>query len=324
MEHLQTHTPAAADKSQLDALAYSCGVVRWENPTIIMHSGSDALDLLHRLTTKDLLSVSAGHARRTVLTSAKGRVVDVFLVAHVSENLLLLISDTNESERTVAAIDYYTIIEDAELLDLSDSRARISLVGPTAHAVVEAVFGLLLDTDSVAETPFGASSITIVSDSSRGVIWIDVICEIAIAESVLKALDYKDTTPVDESHFELFRIGNEIPGSNREYGEHANPIEAGLLPLIDFDKGCYVGQEVIARLDAYDKVQRNIKVLRSSVPLNVGAKLVSGTTSAGLVTSASTLSTESGDFLSLGLVRKAFLHPDTELDVENGATAKIR
>ena len=118
---------------------------------------------------------------------------------------------------------------------------------------------------------------------------------------------------VDERNFEHFRIDKLIPGSDREYGEHANPIEAGLLPLIDFDKGCYVGQEVIARLDAYDKVQRNVRVLTSDTPLIEGVKLTANSKPAGVVTSSSHLTTTDGHYLSLALVRMAHLDSGTEL-----------
>ena len=107
--------------NQLNAFEKGCAIVRWVKPTIIKMVGRDALDLLHRLTTKELLTVTPGTARRTVLTSNRGRVIDVFLVAHAYENTLLLISDSKDPTRTMSAIDYFTIAEDSELKDLSES-----------------------------------------------------------------------------------------------------------------------------------------------------------------------------------------------------------
>lgn len=307
----------------MNALSNGCGIVRWENSTIVRHTGPDALDLLHRLTTKDLLGVGVGHSRRTALTTDKGRVVDVFLVAHSRENELLLVSDSIDPARTVSAIDYYTIIEDAELSDLSTSHSRLSLIGPRATLVAAAGFGVTVDTDKVVGASHKSAGVTLISDSSRGVEWVDVICEAGTEDSVLESFEQTNAVAVDTAHFELFRIENAIPGSDREYGAHSNPIEAGLLDLIDWDKGCYVGQEVIARLDAYDKVQRNLKVLVSANPLEEGASLASDSKPAGVVTSASALETKSGDYLSLGLVRKAFLEAGTELDAD-GTSVRVR
>ena len=320
-KQLQTPISTKADQSQLDALENGCGIFLWDAATIVQHSGPDAVDLLHRLTTKDLLGVGEGQSRRTALTSDRGRVVDVFLMAHIAENQLLLVSDSPNSERMVSAIDYYTIIEDAELNDLSETHTRISLIGPNARRTVESALNTGLEPDTTARIDFGDDPVYVISDTSRGpgIEWIDVIYETAIFSRLVTAFENSGGTAVDAHNFELFRISNAIPGSDREYGEHANPIEAGLLHLIDWDKGCYVGQEVIARLDAYDKVQRNVKVLKSQVPLDEGTKLTGDSKPAGVVTSASQLKPKSGEYLSLALVRKAFLSSETVLDADGTA-----
>jgi folate-binding protein YgfZ len=323
-EQLQAPISTNADQSQLDVLENGCGIYLWDSATIVQHSGPDALDLLHRLTTKGLLSVGEGQSRRTALTSDRGRVVDVFLVANIAENQLLLVSDSPNSERVVSAIDYYTIIEDAELTDLSESHTRISLIGPNARRTVESALNTALEPNTVVQIDFEDAPVYVISDTSRGpgIEWIDVIYGTAVFSRLVSAFENAGGIAVDTHNFELFRICNAIPGSDREYGEHANPIEAGLLHLIDWDKGCYVGQEVIARLDAYDKVQRNVKVLKSAAPLEEGTKLTSDSKPAGVVTSASQLKPQNGEYLSLALVRKAFLGSATVLDAD-GTTATV-
>ena len=321
---MQTSISTNADQSQLDALENGCGIFVWDAATIVRHSGPDALDLLHRLTTKGLLSVGEGQSQRTVLTSDRGRVVDVFLVANIAENQLLLVSDSPNSERVVSEIDYYTIVEDAELTDISESQTRISLIGPNARRTVESALNIGLEPDTTARIDFGDDPVYVISDTSRGpgIEWIDVIYDTAVFSRFVGAFENSGGITVDAHNFELFRISNAIPGSDREYGEHANPIEAGLLHLIDWDKGCYVGQEVIARLDAYDKVQRNVKVLKSQTPLEEGTKLTSDSKPAGVVTSASQLKPQNGEYLSLALVRKAYLSSATVLDAD-GTTATV-
>jgi len=295
----------------------------WENTAILEHTGSDALDLLHRLTTRSLLPLAVGQSRRTALTSDRGRVADVFVVAHHAENRLLLVSDSPNSERLKSAIDYYTIIEDAELADMTSVNSRVSLVGPTARQIVQSVLDVAIEPDEVVTKAIGDDQYHVISDTSRGVEWIDVVCEKGNETWLANEIVQAGAISVDTANFDHFRIDREIPGSDREYGEHANPIEAGLLNLIDWDKGCYVGQEVIARLDAYDKVQRNVKVLVSDSPLQEGAKLVGDSKPAGVVTTASSLETDAGNFLSLALVRKAFLEPGTQVAAD-GVTAQVR
>ena len=319
---MSTNSLIRANQAQLGALDNGCGLVHWNGATIVRHSGPDALDLLHRLTTKELLSVTEGRAQRTVLTSLRGRVVDVFLVAHTSEDQLILISDSGNSERSIAAIDYYTIMEDAELVDMSGSHTRISLVGPQAFETAKSALDLELGPGQVRTAIFEGTQVIVASDTSRGVEWVDLIWEkepsgVVNPGARLEArLESVGAGSVDPDNFELFRIVHGIPGSDKDFGEHTNPIESGLLDLIDFDKGCYVGQEVIARLDAYDKVKRNLKVLESDEPLEAGAALqtLADSKPAGIITSASPLSTENGRYMALGLVRKASLETGTALD----------
>jgi len=311
-----------ADQNQLNAFEKGCAIVRWDKPTIINMWGRDALDLLHRLTTKELMTVSVGTARRTVLTSNRGRVIDVFLVAHVSQNVLLLISDSTDPSKTISAIDYFTIAEDSELKDLSGSHERISLVGPKAAEVAASVLGFAIDSDSVRNVDYHDSKVTVSSDTSRGVTWLDVVIS-ASKPDLVSTFASSGAVEVNSDNFKLFRILHEIPGSDCEYGDHTNPIEAGLFSLIDFDKGCYVGQEVIARLDTYDKVQRSIKILESNSPLVKGDRLTSGSILAGVVTSSSLLANPDGRYLSLALVRKAFCNPASVVASE-GISAVVR
>jgi folate-binding protein YgfZ len=309
----------------MNALKSGCGIFVWDGATIVSHRGPDALDLLHRLTTKDVLSVQPGHSRRTALTSDRGRVVDVFLVANTlePEDELILISDSPNSERLISVIDYYTIIEDAKLENMSHWSTRISLVGPRAIEIANSVFGITVELDSVTTVLRGSDLIIVVSDSSRGVEWVDVTFDNEYCVQITSELVDAGGVAIDTAHFELFRIDNEIPSSDKEYGEHSNPIEAGLLDLVDWDKGCYVGQEVIARLDAYDKVQRNLKVLKSDVPLKEGVKLTSAGKPAGVITSSSVLDNEDGIYMGLALVRVAFIDSGTILNAE-GTPAAVR
>ncbi len=320
---LQTDSQIIVNPTQLAALENGCGLVRWETAVIVEHSGPDALDLLHRLTTNELLSVAVGQARRTVLTTDRGRVVDVFLVAHVSENRLLLVSDSGNSERAISAIDYYTIIEDAELTDLSRSHTRISLIGPMAAEISNSILGLDVERGHVGVAEYAGAPVAVISDTSRGVEWIDIVLDSDTenSEHALEAsLESAGAVAVDPHNFDLYRISHGIPGPDREYGDHTNPIESGLLDLIDFEKGCYVGQEVVARLDAYDKVKRNLKVLESEEPLDgaMPVQLLASGKPAGIITSVSPLKTANGAYLGLGLVRKAFLAPGTTLEAEAG------
>ena len=66
---------------------------------------------------------------------------------------------------------------------------------------------------------------------------------------------------MDADSYEAFRIAAGVPAHGPELGEEVNPLEAGLWDAVSFTKGCYVGQEVVARLNTYEKVKRYLAML---------------------------------------------------------------
>jgi folate-binding protein YgfZ len=100
--------------------------------------------------------------------------------------------------------------------------------------------------------------------------------------------------PSGQTAFDAYRIGSGIGMPGTDFDDRANPLEAGLLPLIDFVKGCYVGQEVIARLVTYDKVQRQFVRLSSDGELRTIDELIVDGRSVGRITSVSTVPGETG------------------------------
>ena len=114
------------------------------------HAGPDALDLLHRLTTNSIIDIPDGSARRTILTNEKGRIVDVFWVLKRSDEELLLVTDSMDPPLMRDWIDRFTIIEDAELIDVSDFLTRWYVVGPNASDALSESFPELDFTDCCA------------------------------------------------------------------------------------------------------------------------------------------------------------------------------
>ena len=92
-------------------------------------TGADCLDLLHRLSTQDLAKLSPGHVAGTVLTSDKGRIVDLVTVVAMPDQLLLLTSPDNQ-QQVVQWLDKYTITEDSQLIDVTAESGLLAVFGP--------------------------------------------------------------------------------------------------------------------------------------------------------------------------------------------------
>jgi hypothetical protein len=92
----------------------------------------------------------------------------------------------------------------------------------------------------------------------------------SVDKSALSSLLSPAVVKRDEQSYELWRIENGIPAIKKELVQDYNPLELNLWDWISFTKGCYIGQEVIARLDTYNKIQRTLCKVHSEQPMNEG------------------------------------------------------
>ena len=298
-----------------EALVNAVGVTGLGHTTRVMHTGRDALDLLNRLTTNDLGGLDVGQAAATVLTSEIGRVIDVFQVVRLAPDRLMLISESPTADPLVENIDKYTILEDAVMEDVSPGTARIGFCGPQAREIVARITGAdisSVDTGGVQYVPVFGDEAIILTGNPFIRDGYDVVLPVGAAGQVWEAAVNAGAVPVGRHALEHARIEAGIPGPEAELNDRVNPLEAGLEEFVSFTKGCYVGQEVIARLDTYDKVQRRLVRLHAPVGIAPGESLNSGTRTAGWVTSVSCLP-ENGRLAALGYVRRAFIEPGTVL-----------
>lgn len=302
-------------RAEYETLGNRAAVVDLSHTTRVMHTGRDALDLLNRLTTNDLGGLHVAEVATTVLTSEIGRVIDVFQVVCLRPGRLMLISESIDSKPLIENIDKYTILEDADLEDVSSQIARVGIRGPQARAVAGEITEAdvsSVDAGEVRYVPAFGDGAILLKGNPLVPDGYDVLIPAEAAGQVWEAAVNAGAVPVGHHALEHARIEVGIPGAGTELNDRVNPLEAGLEEFVSFTKGCYVGQEVIARLDTYDKVQRRLIRLDAPEGVESGELLESGTRSAGWVSSVSRLPSN-GRAAALGYVRKAFLKPGTVL-----------
>lgn len=276
-----------------------------------MH-GADARDLLHRLGSAAVLSVEAGGVRETLLTTEKGRVLDALLVAPTDDHLLLLPS-AGGTERVRSWLEKYTIMEDCTYVPAVDDFAQFDLIGdPSCLPAVPEPW-------RVCDAGLGGASVRLLRHESVTGAAVRVLAAPADAAAVWDALTAL-APPVGSAAFAAWRVHRRLPAVGKEIGLHANPLESGAEAAVDFRKGCYIGQEVIARLDSYDKVQRTLARLRALPGATLpeeGSALSGADGEAGLLTTVAVDPTD-GAVLALGLVRRGQADAGTELTAVDG------
>jgi folate-binding protein YgfZ len=193
--------------------------------------GSDGRDLLQRISTADVSPLASGRSVATLLTNEKGRVVDLIGVVPESERSLLVVGTGDHDGRVARWLERFIIMEDVAVSDVSSQwdASVLYTVGSDGRWTLPD-----MSNASVAAVAMGLHRWGL-SLAPKG-----------------HAVD--GTSLVDQAAFAMDRVSSGVPWIGAEFGEDRNPLEARLRPLVSFTKGCYIGQEVIARLDAYRKV----------------------------------------------------------------------
>lgn len=300
------------------------------SPGLYRHDGPDALDLLQRITTNDLQSLQPGHAVRTVIADERGRIVDVPWVVKQDQDDLLLITDAHDTKMVERAILKYTIIEDACLTSLENQLTRVKFIGGAAeHAYREFAQSHQMSELSVGDW-LSVDEMHLLVTEFGDVPSCDMVIPTADLERALGRTG-DDSPWWSEREFHATRVALGVPWPGYELTNAVNPLDVGLRDLIGFDKGCYVGQEVIARLDTYDKVQRSLVKLRckeesTTTDLEELAResdiLNSEGRNVGWISSSETMP-DTGKWVGLGIVRNDWAYDGSTLATRDGHLLEV-
>ena len=258
-----------------------------------MATGPDLLGLLHRLSTGDVKGLSPGQGRETVVTSPKGRIVERLFVAHFGADGVFLLAGPGGARRVLAHLKKFTFAEKTGLTDVTEDTCAFALIGPKwAEASRLAGIPELSPCGSAALSLEGMSVHAVRTNGfdTNGVVVIGRRQDARpIGDTLANAAERLGGGVIDSYALEAWRILSGLPAADHELTEQFNPLEAGLREAVSFAKGCYVGQEVVARLNTYGKVSRTLVVLElqpgAPVPA-LGASIVQNGGTIGAVTSA--------------------------------------
>ncbi|MFQ5878386.1 MAG: YgfZ/GcvT domain-containing protein [Acidobacteriota bacterium] len=254
--------PAAGAADQYRAARSSAVLADRSDLGRLVISGRDAADLLHRLTTNATRDLRDGDGVPTVFVTPKGRIVDLVTLHRMSDHLLCL-TGRGRAAAVAAWIDRYTFREEVRVEDRGAALGILGLYGARASEAVAALFGEAAAArprhhtarvgsaeDPVAVAPTyplaGGGFLLIVR---RGA--LD-----ALRRRILGSR--REVIAAGEACLEALRIESGLPAAGRELTEDYNPWEARLDEAVSLTKGCYVGQEVIARLNTYAKVTKRL------------------------------------------------------------------
>jgi folate-binding protein YgfZ len=280
---------------QYRALRDGRGVVELVGWSSLTLTGADRQKFLNGFCTNDVKRLTAGANCEAFVTNVKGRILGHGLV-DCRDDELVFITVPGQSPAIMAHLDRYIIREDVQLRDTTSERSYALVTGQ--RAVDRSITWKLLHTTicGLAENTAAAS------------------------QRELQKLVESGAVLCGDAAFHVLRVEAGTPLFGVDFDESNLPQEVGRDDLaISFTKGCYLGQETVARIDALGHVNQQLAGVRFTgvrVP-DIGTQLAQGTSTAGRVTSA-TYSPQLDAPLALAMVRREWLAPGTRMESPYG------
>ncbi len=304
--------------AEYHAVTETCGLVDRSERGKLSLTGTDARSFLAGQVTNDIEGLRDEHGCYAAFLTHKGKMLGDLRVLAVGGPQPELLLDTERAtlQPLFDMIRRFKIGFDVELHKGTLQKGLLSLIGPNARTIAGAED--LPDEEhahragTIADLPVRL----IVTD-----VGIDVLCDADDTETIRGALMGGDAAPVSEDAAEIVRVERGRPRYGHELDEATIPQEAGLNErAVNFTKGCYVGQETVARLFYRGKPNRHLRGLRLSEPAPAGAQLRLGERVVGKL-GTSLVSPTLGP-IALALVRREASPGDT-IEVDGGASAEI-
>jgi folate-binding protein YgfZ len=311
---MTTHAPLELD-AQYRQLREECGLLDRSNRGKLLLNGADAAEFLQGQLTNDIEALAPGEGCYAALLDRKGHVEADMRVLRLSAETIWVDTEVEVAALVLRHLEMYKIGRAVEVADVTTERAILSLIGPATPAISEAP---VLDVDENEEAKSHGSECIAVGTPGG----LDLIVEAAEANRLREALLAAGAAEVDPAAVEIVRIESGRPRFGAEIGIETMPAEAGIVEsAVSFTKGCYIGQEPVARLHHRGRPNRHLRGLAPSAPVEPGATLRLGEKEVGVVASAA-VSPALGP-IALAIIRRE-AEPGAELAVgEDGVTAQV-
>jgi tRNA-modifying protein YgfZ len=301
--------------AQYRQLREECGLLERSERGLLRIGGPDGAEYLQGQLTSDVEALVPGEGQYAALLDRKGHMQSDMRVLRVGLEEILLGLEALAADAVLRHLTMYSIGRDVSVADAREELSVLSLIGPRS---VELAGTAALPEDA-CEVARVAGVACIAVGSGPG---LDLIVAAAERDRLRGALLEAGAVEVSPAAAEILRIEAGVPRYGAEMGAETMPAEAGIVErAVSFTKGCYIGQETVARLHYKGKPNRHLRGLRLSAPAEPGAALMLGEKEVGRLGSAA-VSPALGP-IGLAILRRE-AEPGAEVLVgEDGVTAEV-
>jgi folate-binding protein YgfZ len=241
--------------SEYEALTTAAGLIDLCHWDVLALGGDDRVRLLNALTTNDVESLSPGRGCHSAMTTVKGKLVAELYVFRRESDLLVVVAQ-GDGERVAAAIDKHIIADDVTVENMSDRIGAIAVEGPKSREIVWRLFPhakLPAEPLQFADADYLGIPVTIVRGNVTGE---SGFCFLVPGDGIARIRNYlihsgraDDMALVGRAAWNARRVEAGLPWWGHDVSDGENfPKECRLDAVVSYNKGCYLGQETLARM----------------------------------------------------------------------------
>jgi len=295
-------------RPEFAALRGQCGVYDLGFRAKISLTGSDRVRWLNGMVTNNVRDLAPNHGVYAFLLNPQGRILGDLYVYNRGDSIVID-TDSGQSEKILATFDHYIIMDDVEVTNLSDRVTALGVAGPKSRDVLVAAGVTLPETSPLQLQSIkwqGLEGSLVRAEDPEHLayeVWLppDGITQL------WNALVAAGAAPVGSEALELYRIVSGIPLYGVDIRERDLPQETEQIRALNFNKGCYVGQEIVERIRSRGAVHRKFTgfVVDGVDTIPPGTKIIAAEKEAGEVTSSASLQLGAASkILALGYIRR--------------------
>ena len=270
-------------------------------------TGDDRARLLHAMSTNHIERLKPGEGCYAFFLNAQGRILGDANILCFEDHFLL---DTEPELRgkLFEHLERYIIADDVALEDQTDRAATIAVEGPQAAAVLEQI-GAPIPEQEFGNTEWGA--LTIARVTSTGSAGFFLFMPVESKPDIIRRLEAAGTIPATFNDARIVRLEHGRPRYGDEISERYLVQETGQLQAVNFNKGCYLGQEIVERVRSLAKIHRRLRRLE----IDAVEPPAAGTRTDAVEIASAVFSPALGKTVALAYVREQFAEPGTEFKI---------
>jgi aminomethyltransferase len=293
------------------------GLIDFSNRGRIQLSGSEAVPFLNGLITNDVKSLAPGSWMTAAFPNVQGRMLAVVRILNQGEHFLI---DTEPATygKVRQLLERFTLAGDFRVTDVTSQTVSFSVQGTGASAVVGSALGEAVATverQRILQTNSAAGAlVSLIRTTHTGEDGFDLFVAAEHAPSLWDALLGGGAQAIEPDMLELLRVEAGVARYGVDMDETTIVSETNLDEAVSFTKGCYIGQEIIARIKYRGHVAKKLTglVFDNGDGVNAGARITAADKDAGRVTSAA-YSPQRGRTIALAYVKYEFLAAGTNV-----------